>query len=378
MPDEGTAFVATLVDFSHELRRAGLTIGSDDVISYCAAVAVLNPTDLLDLYWAGRSSLVTRAEHLVTYDRIFREFFLDADSEPERSRPFSVKAKAEAQSVLTIPESQSDESDGEDQPAELGLAASNASTLRTKAFGACTDEELAALRRISMSMRLSPPTRRTRRKRSATAGRTPDLLRTVRETLRTHGDPARMFWQRRKLRLRPIILILDVSGSMADYSRSLLQFAYSTKRGATSRTEVFCFGTRLTRITRELEHRRPDEALERAAGTVFDWEGGTRIGECLESFVRHWASRGLTRGGIVVICSDGLDRGDPEVLAKAMERLSRLSHRIVWMNPHKGDSPNFQPNTLGMMVAEPYIDVVLSGHDLRGLEEFATVLPQLR
>ena len=165
---------------------------------------------------------------------------------------------------------------------------------------------------------------------------------------------------------------------MADYSRSLLQFAYSTKRGATSRTEVFCFGTRLTRITRELDHRRPDEALERAAQTVFDWEGGTRIGDALDTFVRKWASRGMARGGIVVICSDGLDRGDPDVLAKAMSRLSRLCHRIVWMNPHKGNNTDFQPNTLGMMVAEPFIDLVLSGHDLRSLEEFAALLPDLR
>ena len=126
-----------------------------------------------------------------------------------------------------------------------------------------------------------------------------------------HGEPAELFWRRRRVRLRPLILILDVSGSMADYSRHLLQFAYSAKRAA-ARVEVFCFGTRLTRITRALDHRRPDDALERAARTVFDWEGGTRIGASLDAFVREWGRRGLCRGGIVVICSDGLDRGDPE------------------------------------------------------------------
>ena len=176
--------------------------------------------------------------------------------------------------------------------------------------------------------------------------------------------------------MRPLVLILDVSGSMADYSRSLLQFAYSTKRAA-ARVEVFCFGTRLTRVTRALERRRADDAMEQAARAVFDWEGGTRIGDALDTFVRRWGSRGLCRGAIVVICSDGLDRGYPAVLATAMERLSRLSHRIVWLNPHKGADADFRPSTLGMMVAAPHVDVLLSGHDLRSLEEFATLLPSL-
>jgi uncharacterized protein len=163
---------------------------------------------------------------------------------------------------------------------------------------------------------------------------------------------------------------------MADYSRNLLQFAHCARRAA-SRVEVFCFGTRLTRVTGALESRNPDEALARAAQAAFDWDGGTRIGESLEVFVRDWARRGLCRGGVVVICSDGLDRGDPAVLAAAMERLARLSYRLVWLNPHKGDNRDFRPNTLGMMVAAPHIDVMLSGHDLNSLEEFAALLPKL-
>jgi uncharacterized protein with von Willebrand factor type A (vWA) domain len=202
------------------------------------------------------------------------------------------------------------------------------------------------------------------------------MRRTVRETMRTHGEPAELYWRRRRLRTRPLILILDVSGSMADYSRGLLQFAYSTRRAA-ARVEVFCFGTRLTRITKALERRRADDAMDQAATTVFDWEGGTRIGDSLETFVRNWGRTSVCRGGIVVICSDGLDRGNPAVLAAAMERLSRLSHRVVWLNPHKGNDPDFRPSTLGMMVAAPYVDVLLSGHDLRSLEEFAALLPEL-
>jgi uncharacterized protein with von Willebrand factor type A (vWA) domain len=201
--------------------------------------------------------------------------------------------------------------------------------------------------------------------------------RTVRETMRTHGEPPELFWRRRRRRMRPLILILDVSGSMSDYSRNLLQFAHSTRR-ATARVEVFCFGTRLTRITRTLERRRADDALEQAAKVVFDWEGGTQIGTSLDAFVRGWGRRGMCRGAIVVICSDGLDRGDPAVLAGAMERLSRLSHRVVWMNPHKGNDAHFRPSTLGMMVAAPHVDLLLSGHDLRSLEDFASLLPELR
>ena len=140
---------------------------------------------------------------------------------------------------------------------------------------------------------------------------------------------------------------------------------------------MFCFGTRLTRITRELAHQRVDTALDEAARTVVDWEGGTRIGQSLDTFVRRWGRNGLARGGVVVICSDGLDRGDPEVLAKAMERLDRLCHRIVWLNPHKGDDRDFRPSTLGMMVAAPHIDLLLSGHDLASLEELAGTLPAL-
>jgi uncharacterized protein with von Willebrand factor type A (vWA) domain len=211
--------------------------------------------------------------------------------------------------------------------------ASDAEALRRKSFAACTPQELAALRRIMTRIRLTPPKRRTRRTRPARSGRAPDLRRTIRDSMRAGGEPARLRWQERKVKLRPLILILDVSGSMADYSRNLLQFAYSARRAA-GKVEVFCFGTRLTRITRPLGRRRPDQALAEAGQAVLDWEGGTRIGDSLDTFVREWGRRGLARGGVVVICSDGLDRGDPEVLATAMERLSRQCHRLVWMNPH--------------------------------------------
>jgi hypothetical protein len=365
-----------LVDFGHELRGAGLAVGSGDVVTYCAAMAPLDPTDLVDLYWVGRTTLVTRRDDLATYDRVFRRFFLDeGDGLPEPLQ-LVMRTNAESMSVLEVPATEPGRDDREEQEARLGLLASDIDLLRHKSFVACTPEELAAVRRIMKRIKLQPPRRRTRRTEPSRKGRAPDLRRTVRETLRMHGEPAQMFWRGRKHRLRPLILILDVSGSMADYSRNLLQFAYSARR-ATTRVEVFCFGTRLTRITKELERRRPDEALDRAAKAVFDWEGGTKIGASLDAFVRDWGRRGMCRGGIVVICSDGLDRGDPSVLSAAMQRLSRLCYRVVWMNPHKGNSLDFQPSTLGMMVAAPHIDLLASGHDLHSLEELASLLPAL-
>ena len=368
-------FVRMLVNFTAELRAAGLPVGSGDVVTYCAALDPLDPSDLMDLYWAGRTTLVTRREHIGIYNEVFKRFFLDAADPVREMLTLKARVTAETQAVLEVPATNPD-SDGQLDEASLGLMASDAEALKHKSFAACTPEELAALRRIMARIKLTPPKRRTRRTAGARSGRSPDLRRTVRESMRMHGEPAELYWRRRKVRLRPLILVLDVSGSMADYSRNLLQFAYSAKRAA-ARVEVFCFGTRLTRVTRALATRRADDALELAAQTVFDWEGGTRIGDCLDAFVRDWGRRGLCRGGIVVICSDGLDRGDPDVLATAMERLGRLSHRVVWMNPHKGDNPAFRPSTLGMMVAAPHIDLMLSGHDLSSLEELAALLPTL-
>jgi uncharacterized protein with von Willebrand factor type A (vWA) domain len=371
---ERAPFVALLVNFTAELRSAGLPVGSGDVLAFCAAMGTLDPTDLLDLYWGGRTTLVTRRENIPVYDRVFRRFFLGGRDPVRELLKLKQPEHAIAEGVLQIPAT--DPGDDLQQQVSLGLMASDAETLRHKTFPACTPEELAALRRIMARIRLTPPRRRTRRTTAAAAGRSPDLRRMVRESLRMHGEPAQLAWRQRKIRLRPLILILDVSGSMADYSRHLLQFAYSAQR-ATARVEVFCFGTRLTRITRALDHRKPDDALERAASVVFDWEGGTRIGASLDAFVRDWGRRGLTRGGIVVICSDGLDRGDPETLATAMQRLQRLSYRVVWMNPHKGNDRDFRPTTLGMLAAAPSIDLILSGHDLSSLEELATLLPTL-
>jgi uncharacterized protein with von Willebrand factor type A (vWA) domain len=371
-------FVEMIVDFGRELRDEGLRIGPGEVLTYCSAMALLNPGDLLDLYWAGRSTLLTKSDEIPLYDRVFRKFFLGYDDRlPEPMRAALKRSDIENESVIEVPSTEPGVRGKDEEEAKLGLMASDIEIWRNKSFVACTEEELAALRRIMNRMKLMPPRRRSRRTRSGSAVDRPDLRRTVRATMRQHGEPTELYWRSRKRKMRPLVLILDVSGSMAEYSRNLLQFAYTARR-ASPRVEVFCFGTRLTRITPALERRRPDEALDRAAKSVFDWEGGTRIGHAIETFVKQWGRRGMSRGAIVVICSDGLDRGDPAVLADAMERLALLSHKVVWVNPHIDDGGDYRPASLGMMVAEPHIDLLLSGRDLASLEELAERLPALR
>jgi len=369
-------FTDVLIGFTRELRAAGLTVGTGDVLTYFAAMTPLDPTDLLDLYWAGKTTLLTRHEDHAVYDRVFREYFLGEEAPAKSRLIMNPRTAAEAEAALVLPATEPGTEEHEERQS-LGWMASDVDALKHRSFTACTQEELAALRRIMTRMRLTPPRRRTRRTRPASrTGPDPDIRAIIRESMRRLGEPSELYFRERKNKPRPLILLLDVSGSMADYSRQLLLFAHTARRSA-AKVEVFCFGTRLTRITRELAHQRPDAALREAARTVVDWEGGTRIGASLDMFVRNWARGGLCRGGVVVICSDGLDRGDPEVLAAAMERLARLCYRIVWLNPHKGDNRDFRPSTLGMMVAAPHIDLLLSGHDLASLEELAGTLPAL-
>jgi hypothetical protein len=379
----GAGISDVLVGFGHALRKEGVAVGSGQVLTFCQAAARLNPTDLTDLYWGGRACLITRQIDLPTYDRVFRSYFLGLEGTLGEFLKIKAQVSPEAESALEMP--QGDEP-GEEEPDEpqLGLMASAVESLRHKRFDECTPEELEALRKLMARFRLMPPRRKTRRTRPAAQRRYPDLRRTIRHGMRTQGEMIEQCWRERRIKRRKVVLILDVSGSMTEYSRALLQFAHSAARVASAssgqafgKVEVFCFGTHLTRITEALRKRDPDQALAEAAKAVADWEGGTKIGASLDLFVRSWGRRGICRGAIVVICSDGLERGHPELLATAMERLARLSHRIVWMNPLKGDNEQFQPRTVGMMAALPYVDLLLSGHDLSSLEELAECLPAL-
>jgi uncharacterized protein with von Willebrand factor type A (vWA) domain len=381
--NDGGGIFDVLVGFGRALRHEGVAVGSGQVLTFCEASARLDPTDLVDLYWSGRACLVTRQVDVAAYDRVFRAYFLGAQTDLNEFLRLKAQVSPEAESMLEI--LPGDDS-GEERPEEehLGLMASTIETLRHKRFEDCTPEELEAVRKLMARFRLRPPKRRTRRTRPGSCHRYPDLRRTIRLGLRTQGEMVEQCWRDRRVRRRKIVLILDVSGSMTEYSRALLQFAHSAARVSAGpsgrlfgRVEVFCFGTHLTRITEAIQKRDPDHALAEASRAVVDWEGGTKIGASLDLFVRSWGRRGMCRGAIVVICSDGLERGHPELLATAMERLARLSHRIVWMNPLKGDNADFRPRTGGMLAALPFVDVLLSGHDLSSLEELAECLPAL-
>ncbi|MGH3024661.1 MAG: vWA domain-containing protein [Gaiellaceae bacterium] len=337
---------ARLVRFGRELRAAGLPVGPDRVAELCRAVALLPPGGL---YWAGRATLVSRPEQIPVYDALFASFF--GPPAPSPGPPLRIRVEVEAEQ-------------------EVGLA-SRAELLREKSFARCSREELSRLAELMARVEWAVPRRRTRRREAARAGR-PDLRRTLRRSFRTGGEPVERAWQRRRRRTRRLILLLDVSGSMDAYSRALVMFAHAALR-SDRRWEAFCFGTRLTRVTRQLEGSDPDEALARAAAEVVDWDGGTRIGDSLKRFLDEHGHGGLARGAVVVLCSDGLEVGDPEALAEQMARLSRLAYRVVWLNPLQED-PAYEPLARGMKAALPHVDHFASGHSLASLEEVAAAL----
>jgi hypothetical protein len=244
--------------------------------------------------------------------------------------------------------------------------------LREKSFPDLTEEERARVSAMIRRLAVTVPVERTRRTKPASKGSTFDIRRTLRRSLRTQGEPFDRARRARKSRTRPLVLILDISGSMAPYARALMQFGYAAM-AAGRRVEVFVFGTRLTRVTRTLRTKDPDRALHEIGKQVADWEGGTRIGESLKTLLDGWSQRAALRGAVVVLCSDGLERGDPELLKAQMARLRRLAHRVVWVNPLKG-SPRYEPLARGMAAAMPSIDEFLSGHNLESLEHLGRVL----
>jgi uncharacterized protein len=325
--------VERLVEFARALRNEGLLVGPGRVVEFCRAAALLSPEDL---YWAGRLTLVSKPDEIATYDRVFRG---EIDEPPMQIRVHI------------------------DQT-EVALA-SRTELLKQKSFAKLTEEELREIAELMQQVRLRPPLRRTRRREPARAG-APDLRRTLRRSFRTGGEPVNRAWRERRRRPRKVVLLLDVSGSMADYSRALVLFAHAALKSDT-RWEAFCFGTRLTRVTKALTKADASEALREAAREVFDWDGGTRIGEAIAALIKT----GVPRGAVVVICSDGLDVGDPEVLRDEMARLSRLAYRIVWLNPLKED-PAYEPLARGMHAALPHVDEFLSGHNLASLEALGT------
>lgn len=363
LPDDPEA---ELVAFGRELRREGLSVGPGRIVEFCRAARLLTP---YDLYWAGRTTLVGKADDIPIYDAVFLRHFGAAPPDQDEPEP----PLLEQQSQETEDASGADDAEEVEGEPELVLA-SEIELLKEKSFSRCTDEELAQLAELMNRIRIAVPRRRTRRRESAKKGR-PDLRRTIRRSFRTGGEPIERHWHRRRTRRRRLILILDVSGSMAAFSRALLVFGHAALR-ADPRWEAFCFGTRLTRLTQQLKTSDPDTALDRASADVFDWDGGTRIGESLKVFLDDYGHGGMARGSIVLICSDGLEIGAPELLGEQMARLSRLAYRVIWLNPLKED-PAYEPLARGMRAALPYIDVFASGHNLASLETLSTDLAEL-
>lgn len=353
--------IERLVSFGRALRDNGLSVGTGRINDFCRAASLVPPEDL---YWAGRGTLVAKRDDIPVYDAVFRAFFgEDLPAPPEQERP---------QMTVTTSGSESKQGEASEEVEPELLLASTIEILKEKSFARCTNEELAQLAELMARVRLAVPKRRSRRRQKAKAG-TPDLRQTIRRSFRTGGDPVERRWTERRLRRRRLVLFLDVSGSMASYSRALLVFAHAALK-ADPRWEAYCFGTRLTRLTRVLGKTDPDEALRQAASEVFDWDGGTRIGESLKRFLM--TSPEIARGSVVIICSDGLEVGDPRLLAEQMARLSRLAYRIIWLNPLKED-PAYEPLARGMSACLPYVDLFISGHNLASLEGLGEELARM-
>jgi uncharacterized protein with von Willebrand factor type A (vWA) domain len=377
-----------LVALGRDLRAKGLPVGTGRILTFVRGVAAIGLTDRTSLYWTARSTMVASRADLDTFDATFEAWFrsLRLDEGDDLSFEFDLPPDPEAlepgEGALPDVEGVSTAStwhhaDEDAEPAEgedpaLRLVASAVEILRSKSFAYLNEEERQRVAKLIRELRVHVPIERTRRMRSSNKGTKLDVRRTLRRSLRTQGEPFDRAWRARRTRTRPLVLILDVSGSMAPYSRALLQFGYAAM-AAGRRVEVFCFGTRLTRVTRVLRTKDPDRAMHEIGRIVADWEGGTRIGESLKSLLDGWSQRAALRGAVVVLCSDGLERGDPELLRAQMARLRRLAYRVVWANPLKG-SPRYEPLARGMAAALPSVDVFLSGHNLESLEALADAL----
>jgi uncharacterized protein with von Willebrand factor type A (vWA) domain len=385
---DGGGPLGPLVAFGRRLRALGLPVGTGRILTFVRAVGALGFADRGSLYWAGRISMVARRDDLTTYDLAFEDWYRSLRPETELEIELELATLGDAgtrgedpdgTATAAEPYARGEDLDHEPRPgdeAAVGLVASAVEVLRSKAFADLSEEERGDVGASIRALAVSLPEVRARRTRPSTKGDRVDVRRTLRRSLRTRGEPFERAWRGRRLRGRPLVLLLDVSGSMSPYARALVQFGYAAM-AAGRRVEVFCFGTRLTRVTRTLRTRDPDRALREIGRSVADWEGGTRIGDSLKTLLDGWSQRGALRGAVVVLCSDGLERGDPELLRSQMERLGRLAHRVVWVNPLKG-SPRYEPLARGMAAALPSVDVFLSGHNLVSLSELSRTLADQR
>ena len=381
--------------FGHALHSAGVPVTPERSIRFATAVAAADPSTSDDVYWLGRVTLLTDREQVPVYDRVFNRIFLgffdvptDAPSDvsltppdPSRSSDQSSGSQSGQTAVdpgghatASTPGSSSDEADDEHDPNRLA-AVSGTERLAERSFSECTEDELSLIRRLIDRLPFVPPPRTGRRLRRHARGRRLDMRGTLRRSHRTAGDPVELVRRKRTERPRRVVLIADVSGSMEPYARIYLHLM----RGAVLAlgTEAFVFATRLTRLTRALVVTDPDTAYRRALDSAPDWAGGTRIGCALATFLDEHGRRGMARGAVVVIVSDGWEVESPELVGTSMERLSRLAHHVIWVNPRKA-AESYEPLVGGMAAALPFVDTFVSGHSLRALEEVMAAISAAR
>ncbi len=380
--------------FGDLLHRAGVATTPERSGRFADIIGLVAPATTAELYWAARLAFVIDRRDVEMFDSVFAQVFrglvdiadvvrnpdapgtnptTGGDASAPAMAPPATDGDRRTKPGVSSPGSATDDEDLDDDRVDdddgnehLLAAAAAREVMSTISFGACTPDELQHLGRLIARLTVVPPTRPGRRTSRHSHRGDVDWRSTLRRARRTGGDPTRPIHRRRVRRPRRIVLIADVSGSMEAYGRAYLYLLHGAVRAV--RAEAFVFATRLTRLTRQLAAQDPALALATAMAAAPDWSGGTRIGEALADFNDRWGRRGVARGAVVVIVSDGWEAGDVAVLAREMERLSRLAHHIVWVNPRR-QSPSFQPSTGGMAAALPFVDTFVSGHSLAGLDE---------
>jgi len=363
---------------SRRLHEVGLPMTPARSAELARALAIVRPVSRRRLYWTARAVLVSDETQVAAFDAVFFSIFGTRDRaegfEPDEVSSTTAAAPAGGPGPTrgdSLRGGVSSSPRGHDEDAaeiEVPLAlASDEELLRAKSFDALEPHELVQLYRLMSRLQLETPLRQTRRRERARHGARIDMRRTLRASLRTGGDPIRLARRRRRLARRRLVMLCDISGSMEPYARAYLQFLTCAAAAGPS-AEAFVFATRLTRLTRALASRNPQRAIQRAAAAAPDWSSGTRIGEALKEFNDRHGRRGMARGAVIVILSDGWERGDPMLVGREMERLARLAHRIVWVNPRVGAGA-FSVQAGGMVAALPHCDALVSGHSFEALGE---------
>ncbi len=355
-----------LVAFARALRYAGLACDPTRVQAFLSATEHIAFDDRAQFYWAGRVTLCSEPDDLARFDAAFAHWFGSAGL-PEPGRAGQPEPRPARIAALSRSADGSAEA-GESEP--IAATASGVEVLRRRDLAALGVEEREHLRRLLAVLRPDPPLRRALRRRRSRSGNL-DPRDTLRSLLRTGGEPVRLRRRRKASRARRVVLLIDVSGSMSPYADALLRFAHVVVRRAPMTTEVFTLGTRMTRVTRQLRQRDPETALAAAARAVPDFSGGTRLGETLRAFLDRWGQRGIARGAVVVVFSDGWERGDAALLGEQVGRLKRLARAVLWANPHVGKD-GYAPVQSGIVAALPHVDRLIAGHSLQALAELWT------